>query len=264
MNEKMTQVKQKLNAQIENSNLRFDEKNRMRRVLEGVFLSQNGRLYLERKPDFQKYITIARDNDSENYDFCIAEVMKNEVSGATEGRRINFPGLLAISDVVEKNKDLVESEIINSQNYRRMQEKKEMQENESTTKTPIENYTDSAKKAIEEATNIPSYQKQRAYDLMDLLAQMSLPKIYAERGDNYSKSIALREEKSGYGYHILTRVFDEYSGSTLSRDDTPISAVSLVSYVNEHRIELDKEMKSLKAKLPAKKESKKISDDEGR
>lgn len=261
MNEKMIQVKQRLSTQIENSNLGSDAKNRMRRVLEGIFLSQNGRLYLERKPDFQEYITIARSNFSENYDFCIAKIMKNEQSGATEGKTADFPGLLALSEVVEKNKDLVESEIINAQNYRRMQE---TQVNENTTKTPIENYTDRAKKAIEEATNIPSYQKQRTYDLMDLLAQMPVPKIYAEKGNNYSKAIALKEEKSGYSYHILTRIFDEYSGTTLSRDDTPISAVSLASYVNEHRIELDKEMKILKARLPEKKESKKISDDEGR
>lgn len=261
MNEKMIQVKQRLSAQIENSNLTLDAKNRMRRVLEGIFLSQNGKLYLERRPDFQEYITIARNDFSENYDFCIAKRMISGYSGATEGRTADFPGLLAISKVVEKNKDLVESEIISAQNHRRIQE---TQVNESTSKTPIENYTDGAKKAVEEATNIPPYQKQRAYDVMDLLAQMPVPKIYAERGNNYSKSIALREEKSGYSYHILTRVFDEYSGATVSRDDTPISAVRLASYVNEHRIELDKEMKTLKARLPAKKESKKLSDDEGR
>lgn len=255
MNEQMTKIKARLENQIENANLQVDPKDRMKRILDAIFIAPNGRLYFERKPDYQEYLTLARNQFSGDYDFTIAKKMINEQSGSIEGRDYEFPSLSQLSAIIEEHKDVMESEIVNAQNSVRAQEP---QNNEKSNKTPAEQYTENAKSIISAASNLPEYQKQRAYDVMNLLAEMPSAKIYVERGDNYSKAIALNQTKSGYGYHILTRMFDEYSGATLNRDDRPISAVSLVSYVNEHRVELDKEMKSIKAKMPVKKDTKTV------
>lgn len=175
-------------------------------------------------------------------------------------QKVNFRGLLGISSIIEENRDIIESEIINAQNNKRAQEPTN-QENSSTEKTPIEKYTESAKQAIAENKNIPDYQKQRAYDIMDLLAEMPVSRIFSERGNNYSTAITLQENRMGFGYKINTKYFDEYSGTTMGRDSTPISAVSLAKYINEHRIELDKEVKKIRASLPEKKSSQKYVPD---
>ena len=91
-------------------------------------------------------------------------------------QKVNFRGLLGISSIIEENRDIIESEIINAQNNKRAQEPTN-QGNSSTEKTPIEKYTESAKQAIAENKNIPDYQKQRAYDVMDLLAEMPVSTI---------------------------------------------------------------------------------------
>lgn len=260
MEERMSNIKDRLKVQIESSKLQSDAKDRMSRILDAIFLSPNGKLYFERKPDFQEYLTLARNKFSENYDFTIVKRMVDNQRGSTEGRDYEFPSLVDLSSRIEAHKDIMESEIINAQNHARAQQSQQSYEN--SPKTPIEEYTENAKSAVADASNIPDYQKQRAYDLMDLLAQLPSGKIYTEQGNNYSKAIALSQTKSGYGYHIVTRFFDEYSGATISRDDTPISAVGLTKYANEHRVELDKKMKIARDELSSPKGTKKINGDE--
>lgn len=265
MNEQMKEIKERLNSQMDNLNIPLEKKDRLKRTVGAIFDSQNGRVYLEKKSDFYKYLTIAKNNFTGKYDFCIAKRMINPVSGSIEGRDYQFPGILAISDTIDEYKDMVESEIVNATNYRRMQEPRK--ENNNNEKTPIEEYTERSKKALEEMTNIPSYKKQRTYDIMDLLSQLPTPKIYSERQAEHSTAIALRETNEGYGYYIVSRMMDEYSGSTIGRDSTWVSPAQLANYVDEHRIELDKEVKRLKSTLQqkvTKNSEKKLSEDDGR
>lgn len=265
MNDQMKKIQERIEAQIGRLNVSAEQKDRMKRTLNAIFISQNGRLYLERKPDFQEYVTIKKNDFLQDYDLCVVKRMINEQSGSIEGSDFQFPGLKGVSDIIESNKDLIESEIINAENYRRMQEPQIQKSNSNGEKTPAKFYTEEAKKAIEEDSNIPSYQKQRAYDVMDLLAELPLSRIYSERGNNYSEAISLRQVNNSYGYCVVSRIFDEYSGATIKRDSTRISARSLVSYVNEHRITLDKEVKKMRANLPKKRveaQGKSVEDDD--
>ena len=251
MNEETSKIKKRLETQIDIINLPQDQKDRMRRALNAMFVSQNGRLYLERKSDFQEYLTIKKNEFIDDFDFCVVKKMINEQSGSIEGTDMQFPGLRSFASIIEENKDLIDSEIINAENYRRTKEPVTQIEN-NAEKTPEKNYTESAKKVIEEASNAPEYQKQRAYDVMDLLAEMPFSRIYTERGNNYSEAISLRQTNKTFGYCVVSRTFDEYSGATIKRDSTQISARNLVDYVNEHRITIDKEVKRIKASLPKK------------
>lgn len=253
MNEKMREIKEKIEAQIDLANVSEKQKDIMRRSLQAMFMAQNGRLYLQRLPDFQQYLTIAQNKNSGNYEICLVKKMINEFSGSIEGADYQFPGLVAVADIIEERRDIIESEIVNAQNFRRMEERaKNGNEGNKAAKSKLESYTENAKQAIEEDGNIPSYQKQRAYDIMDLLAELPVHKIYSEHGENYSRAISLRETNSGYNYCILTRMFDEYSGATINRDSTTISAVRLARYINDHRVELDKTVKEIRRNLPKK------------
>lgn len=254
MNDQMKEIKERIEGQIEALNhISAEQKDRMKRTLNAIFISQNGRVYLERKSDYQKYLTVRKNDFSGNYDIGVVQRMIDVNSGSIEGTDFQFPGLRGISDIVENNKDLIESEITSAENYRRVQEPQTKESNEG--KSAVENYTQSAKGAIQEATNIPAYKKERTYDVMDLLADLPLAKIYSKKDSNYSEAIALKQTNQGYGYYILARTFDDYSGATINRDSTPISARSLVDYVDKHRVELDKEVKRMRRMFP-KKESK--------
>ncbi len=94
MNQEINKIKSRLESQINNLNVPAGQKDRMQRSLEAIFMSHNGRLYLQKKPDFQSYITIAKDDFTSGYDFCLVRRMINEQSGSIEGTESQFPRIV--------------------------------------------------------------------------------------------------------------------------------------------------------------------------
>lgn len=94
MNQEINKIKSRLESQINSLNVPAGQKDRMQRSLEAIFMAPNGRLYLQRNPDFQSYITIAKDNFTNGYDLCLVRRMINEQSGAIEGKESQFPRII--------------------------------------------------------------------------------------------------------------------------------------------------------------------------
>lgn len=265
MDEQIVKAQKRIEAQIEGLRIPTEQKDRMKRVLKGIMTSPNGRLYFEKDNNFQKYLTL-RKRDSADYDFCIVHKMIDEYSGATAGKKYDFPNLLDLAKLIDEYKDIMDSEIVNSENYQRVQ-KSQQQITASTSsdeKTLAEAYKKSIKNSIESIQNIPSYKKQRVFDVLDAISSSFTRSITSKTGVNYSEMIALRTIENELGYYIITRMFDEYSGATVGRKYRPVSARSLADYVDEHRTTLDKEIQKIRdhsSKSTHRPEEKSVSDD---
>lgn len=247
MNAHVLKSKEKLESKIDRLNTSSDKKDRMKRALTGILNSPKGRLNFEKTPTYEKYLTInSQDYTSGDYDFCVVEKMINDFSGTTENKNYTYPPLAEIADMVDDYKDIIDSEIVDAENYQKMisavQEPKKALETES----PSEQYKEKMKESINSLANIPTSQKARAMDVLDALSTTYGNKLFSERSEGYSESIALRKDQGYYGYYVISRFFDPNTNSTIKRDYTPLSSKSLVKYCEEHKTTIDKEVKKIK------------------
>ena len=67
MRENNIELQNRFEMQIDNSNLSADNKEYMKRIVDGIMKSPKGRLYLINDPQFQKYITFRKDMSIEEY-----------------------------------------------------------------------------------------------------------------------------------------------------------------------------------------------------
>lgn len=250
MNEHVLKNKARLENKIDGLNISNDKKDRMKRALEGILISPKGRLNFEKTPTFEKYLTLKNpDNMPGDYEFCIVDKMISDFSGATENKKFSYPSLSEIADMIDEHKDIIDSEIVDAENYQKMvtatQEPKKQEPAEN--KSPADLYKEQMKSSIESLPNVPAPQKARAMDVLDALSSTYGNKFFALREEGYSESIALRKDQGYYGYYVISRYFDENTNSTIKRDYKPLGAKSLVKYCEEHKTTIDKEVKKIKA-----------------
>lgn len=250
MNEHILKNKARLENKIDGLNISNDKKDRMKRALEGILISPKGRLHFEKTPTFEKYLTLRNpDNMPGDYEFCVVDKIINDFSGTTENMKFSYLPLLELADMVDEHKDIIDSEIVDAENYQKMvaatQEPKKQEP--ADAKSPAEIYKSQMKSTIDSLQNIPAPQKARAMDVLDALSSAYGNKFFALREQGHSESIALRKDQGYYGYYVISRYFDENTNSTIKRDYTPLNAKSLVKYCEEHKTTIDKEVKKIKA-----------------
>jgi len=250
MNEHVLKNKARLENKIDGLNVSNDKKDRMKRALDAILISPKGRLNFEKTPTFEKYLTLRNpENMPGDYEFCVVDKIISDFSGATENKQFSYLPLSEIADMIDEHKDIIDSEIVDANNYQKMvaatQEPKKQEPAEN--KSPAEIYKEQMKSSIESLQNIPTPQKARAMDVLDALSSAYGNKFFALREEGYSESIALRKDQGYYGYYIISRYFDENTNSTIKRDYKPLNAKSLVKYCEEHKTTIDKEVKKIKA-----------------
>lgn len=242
MRENNIELQNRFEMQIDNSNLSADNKEYMKRIVDGIMKSPKGRLYLINDPQFQKYITFRKDMSMPNpaLDYCVVSVMKNPDTGFTEGRDYNFPGLKGFCELARENERVLASELVNSQNYQRVQSGAPRVEKEQPSEDPKQKCKRLVKESIEKLANVPDYKKQRVYDVLDMIDKAG--KIKAVDQGDYVEHLTMKNDKGIYGYYIVQKTMD-YSGATMDRRYVPLGTKSLVAYVEENREEIDKQVK---------------------
>lgn len=243
MSEAKYDLQKRFELEVENSKLKEDEKSYMKRVIEGIVKSAKGRLYLVNNPDYQRYMTFRkRDNDPNNeYTYCRVDVMKNSDTGFTEGRQYTFYDVYGFSKLAFENKDVLASELVNSDNNYRVKigqgnKPEEKKENE----TPEQACKRELKEIISKMETVPEYKKQRIYDVLDAIDKNGKIKVIDE--PEYLEHIAMRSDRGIYGYYLVQKMMD-YGGATQGRRFIPLNSKSLVAYVEEHKDALDKELR---------------------
>lgn len=250
MGENVLGAQKRLETQIDGLKINDKEKDKMRRVLKGIVESPRGRLFTKKTDDFEEYLTL-RQNEDSRYELCVIERMINRYSGATEGRKKTPMSLLQVSEYVRENEGIIESEIVNAENYqRRLQMQGQPTAVESDKpKTPQEDFKDIIKATIENLPNVPEHKKQRAIDVLEAIAVSPQSRLYSKKEDGYSEAIALRGSGREYRYYVVKGMSD-YAGTTTGRDYEPLGAKSLLQYVDENRVTIDKEIKEMRRLHP--------------
>jgi len=265
MNNQIIETQKRLEEQIDMLNISYDQKERMKKALQGIILSPNGRLYFEKNTVFQRYLTLRKENLEPfgNYNFCIVSTVLDEYSALNKETNYDFPSLSLLAEIMENHKDIIDSEIVNAENHQRIQKKEQQIRTQQpvSQQSPSELFKENMKSCIDALDNIPGYKKQRVLDVLDAISSSITGKIYSVRNHNYSEAIGLRKDNNGLGYFIITKIVDEYSGSTLSSSYEPIAARGLIEYVESNRITIDKELKKIKEKNQHS--IKKVSDEDG-
>ena len=189
MRENNIELQNRFEMQIDNSNLSADNKEYMKRIVDGIMKSPKGRLYLINDPQFQKYITFRKDMSMPNpaLDYCVVSVMKNPDTGFTEGRDYNFPGLKGFCELARENERVLASELVNSQNYQRVQSGAPRVEKEQPSEDPKQKCKRLVKESIEKLANVPNYKKQRVYDVLDMIDKAGKIKVQVIGAENIPK-----------------------------------------------------------------------------
>lgn len=246
-------MQKRFELDIDSSRLDDAQKEYMMRIVDGIFKAPKGRLYIQKYPDFQKYMTFRkRNNDPENeYTYSLVSVMKNPDTGFTEGRIYEFLDILGFAAIAIENRNALESELVNSQNNQRIKEGNEnYPEPKIENETPERRLRREIKEAISNMQNVPEYKKQRVYDVLDALDSTSRIKVVDE--DSYVEYIAIKSERGVYGYYIVQKMVDVFSGVTQGRRYIPLGTKSLIAYVEEHRNVLDNAVKRHQERLSEK------------
>ena len=116
-------------------------------------------------------------------------------------------------------------------------------------KTPQEDFKDIIVATIENLPNVPEHKKQRAIDVLEAIAVSPQSKLLSKKEDGYSEAIALRGSGREFRYYVVKRMSD-FSGSTQGRDYEPLGAKSLLEYIDENRITIDKEIQRMRQLHP--------------
>lgn len=246
-------MQKRFELDIDASKLDDDKKEYMKRIVDGIFKAPKGRLYIQNDPAFQKYMTFRkRNNDPEcEYTYSVVSVMKNPDTGFTEGRMYEFPGLLGFATIADENRDLLESELINSQNNQRIKDgNANYPEPKIENETPERILRRQTKESISKMQTVPDYKKQRVYDVLDVLDSVGKIRVIDE--DSFIEHIAIKSERGVYGYYLVQKMVDAFSGTTQGRRYIPLGTKSLVAYVEEHRDVLDKAVKKQQERLSEK------------
>lgn len=250
MKESVLEAQQRFESQIDRLRMSDRDKEKMKRVIKGILDSSRGRLFTKRENDYEEYLTM-RPRDEFEYELCVIKRMVNEYSGATENRIKTPIGLMQALKYVNEHEDIIESELIDAENYQRRlkAQSSESKEDAQKPKTPEEDFKDTFITTIESLPNRTDSQKQRAIDVLEAIAVVPQNRLYTKREDGYSEAIALRGEKDEIRYYIVKR-WSDYAGATIGREYDPIGVKGLIDYVEENKISVDKELKDLRKKFP--------------
>lgn len=250
MKESIIEAQQRFESQIDGLRISDRDKDKMKRVIQGILDSSRGRLFTKKENDFEEYLTI-RPKDEFEYELCVIERMVNSYSGATEGRVKTPMGLLQTLEYVREHEDIIESEVIDAENYQRRAkaQKSESKADAQEPKSPKEDFKDIFVATIENLPNRTDSQKQRAIDVLEAIAVVPQNRLYTKREDGYSETIALRGSGNEFRYYIVKRMSD-YAGATVGREYEPVGVKGLIDYIEENKINVDKELKDLRKKFP--------------
>lgn len=250
MGENVLGAQKRLEEQIDALKMNSKEKAKMKRVLKGIVESSRGRLFTKKTDEFEEYLTL-RQNEDSRYELCVIERMINRYSGATEGRKKTPMSLFQAAEYVRENEGVIESEIVNAENHQRMMQMQNnsVVEKQDKPKTPQEDFKDIIKATIENLPNVPDHKKQRAIDVLEAIAVSSQSRLYSKKEDGYSEAIALRGSGREFRYYVVKKMSD-YAGATVGREYEPLGAKSLLEYVDENRITIDKEIKEMRRLHP--------------
>lgn len=250
MKESVTEAQQRFEDQIERLKISDNDKAKMKRVIQGILQSSRGRLFTKKEDDFEEYLTI-RPNDQDEYELCVIERIINSYSGATENGVKTPMNLLQTLGYVKEHEDIIESEVVDAENYQRringqnIEPKVEAQQPKSLK----EDFKDIFVATIENLPNRTDSQKQRAIDVLEAISVVPQSRLYTKRESGYSEAIALRGSGNEFRYYIVKRMSD-YAGATVGREYEPLGVKGLIDYVEENKINVDKELKDLRKKFP--------------
>lgn len=218
-----------------------------KKIIDGIMTSPKGRLYIKNVPEYQEYLTLRKDPSREDakYEFCVVSAMKNPDTGFTEGREYNFLDPASFIETVDENRAILDSELVNADNYQRVKESGLNTDASKETESESQKAKREMKERIGQMKTVPDYKKQRVYDVLDAIENHGKVKA-SEQGDVY-EHLALRKMDGLYRYCISKKVVDSYSGATMVRDYIPLNSKTLVAYVEENRKVIDKEVKRLQA-----------------
>ena len=250
MGENVLGAQKRLEEQIDKIKISNDQKNKMKRILKGIVESQRGRLFTKKTDEFEEYLTL-RQNEDSRYELCVIERMINKYSGATEGRNKRPMSLFEVAEYIQENEGVLESEVVNSENYQRRIQAKEQPTvvKDDKPKTPQEDFKDIIVATIENLPNVPEHKKQRAIDVLEAIAVSPQSRLYSKKEDGYTEAIALRGSGREFRYYVVKRMSD-FSGSTQGREYEPLGAKSLLEYVDQNRITIDKEIQKMRQLHP--------------
>ena len=250
MKESVLEAQQRFESQIDRLRMSDRDKEKMKRVIKGILDSSRGRLFTKRENDYEEYLTM-RPRDEFEYELCVIKRMVNEYSGATENRIKTPIGLMQALEYVNEHEDVIESEVIDAENYQRRlkYQAREAKSDSQEPKSPEEDFKDIFVTTIENLPNRTDSQKQRTIDVLEAIAVVPQNRFYTKREDGYSEAIALRSENNEIRYYIVKR-WSDYTGATIGREYDPIGVKGLIDYVEENKIGVDKELKDLRKKFP--------------
>ena len=266
MGENVLGAQKRLEEQIDGIKISNDQKDKMKRILKGIVESQRGRLFTKKTDEFEEYLTL-RQNEDSKYELCVIERMINRYSGATEARNKKPMSLFEVAEYIKENEGVLESEVVNAENYQRRLQAQEQPVviKEDKLKTPQEDFKDIIIATIENLPNVPEHKKQRAIDVLETIAVSPQNKLLSKKEDGYSESIALRGGGREFRYYVVKRMSD-FSGTTQGREYEPLGAKSLLEYIDQNRITIDKEIQKMRQLHPELKpeNKRKVKDEECR
>lgn len=238
------------------NNLRVDDISRgnLLRVLEGLVHSKNNKLYVTKTESSREFISLKQDPDmpESELSFCIVEKMINALTGATEGSRYSYPALAQFSEYVNAHKDVLNSEIIDIINSQRnMNDISETEES-----TPYEEL----KSQIGEL-QIPTAQKARLQDILNIVCKSPIRRIPAYREATYTEYVALDPKLNEF--YLMIKNSDPYGSSGIRGEDRKLSLRALAKYVEEHKTTMDPMIQELRKEHPeifGEQESERVED----
>ncbi len=225
------------------NNLRVDDISRgnLLRVLEGLVHSKNNKLYVTRTDCSREFISLRQDPEvtESELGFCIVEKMINALTGATEGSRYSYPPLLQVSEYVNAHKDVLNSEIIDIINSQR-----NMNDISETEKqTPYEQL-----KAQIGELQIPTAQKARLQDILDIICKSPIRRIPAYRDATYTEYVTLDPKINEF--YLTIKNSDPYGSSGVRGEDQRLTLMALAKYVEEHKTTMDPMIQELRKEHP--------------
>lgn len=225
------------------NNLRVDDISRgnLLRVLEGLVHSKNNKLYVTKTDSSREFISLRQDPEvpESELSFCIVEKMINVLTGATEGSRYSYPSLAQVSEYVNAHKDVLNSEIIDIINSQRNMDNM----GESEEQSPYEQLRDQIGEL-----QIPTAQKARLQDILNIICKSPIRRIPAYRDATYTEYVALDPKLNEF--YLMIKNSDPYGSSGIRGQDQKLSLKALAKYVEEHKTTMDPMIQELRKEHP--------------
>jgi hypothetical protein len=211
-----------LNKEIEQLDIKENEKMVLYKVAKGIIASSKNKLFVIDRDDYQEYLCFKIPNNTKDIKFCISKVIIEQSGAKTKSN--DFPSYKELIEYINKYKKEIASEL-NTLNYQ--------QEQQPQSETPTTSIVRVLKERVEKIS-APANKKTRAIAVLNELASEDNKKIYTVREETYEEYLSIVN-----GILIVTEKIIDYAGTTQAKNTYLLKSKELIEYIDEHKELID-------------------------